>query len=68
MTEQKQAKPPFDVMTPDVFVGGAGHVVICQEWTSSTEETYTRILMKPDVAEAVAEKLLTAARKARAHG
>lgn len=65
MSEQKQAEPPFEVMTPDVFVGGCGHVVICQEWTSSGEETYTRVVMKPDVAEAIAEKLLAAARRAR---
>jgi hypothetical protein len=65
MSDQKQAKPPFEVMTPDVFVGGAGHVVICQEWTSAKDEEYTRVLIDPRDAEALM-KILTAAREARA--
>jgi hypothetical protein len=53
-------------MAPDVFVGGCGHVVICQEWTSANGEEYTRVLMKPHVAEEIAAKILAAAREARA--
>lgn len=65
MSEQKQAEPPFDVMAPDVFVGGCGHIVICQEWTTAKGEEYTRVLMQPRIAEAVAMKILAAAREAR---
>lgn len=65
MSEQKHAEPPFEVMAPDVFVGGCGHVVICQEWTTSKGEEYTRVLLQPRVAEAVAMKILAAAREAR---
>jgi hypothetical protein len=35
----------FEVMPVDVFVGGCGHIVLCQEWTeAATEETYLRVM------------------------
>jgi hypothetical protein len=65
MPDQKQAEPPFEVMSPDVFVGGCGHIVVCQEWTTAKGEEYTRVLIQPRTAEAFAMKILAAAKKAR---
>jgi hypothetical protein len=52
-------------MSPDVFVGGCGHIVVCQEWTTAKGEEYTRVLIQPRTAEAFAMKILAAAKKAR---
>jgi hypothetical protein len=60
----KPELPQFEVMPVDVFVGGGGHVVLCQEWTSiENGESYSRILIKPADAEAVCKRLMRAVGK-----
>jgi hypothetical protein len=56
----------FEVMPVDVFVGGCGHIVLCQEWPDMKEgETYLRVLMKPDQAESVCQQIMAMVAKAR---
>jgi len=62
MSEQKQAEPPFEVMEPDVFIGGCGHIVLCQEYSTEKEECYLRIMIHPRDAERVANQILNLAR------
>lgn len=55
----------FEVMPVDVFVGGCGHIVLCQEYSTEKEECYLRVMINPRDAEKVALQILEAARKAR---
>jgi hypothetical protein len=53
-------------MPVDVFVGGGGHIVLCQEWPDMQEgETYLRILIQQGDAEKVCEQIMAMARKVR---
>lgn len=55
----------FEVMSVDVFQGGCGHLVLCQEWPSLSDgETYLRIMIPMQDAEALALRILDVARKA----
>jgi hypothetical protein len=51
-----------NVMPVDAFIGGNGDVVLCQEWTSEKEESYTRILVPIDDAVSLANEILRLAR------
>jgi len=55
----------FEVMPVDVFVGGCGHVVLCQEWTDQKSESYLRVMINPADAENVCRQIMAAAEKAR---
>lgn len=56
----------FEVMPVEVYKGGCGHIVLCQEWSTEKEESYLRIMINERDAEKVAMQILEAARKARA--
>jgi len=64
MSEPKTLET-FEVMPVDVFVGGCGHIVLCQEHSSEKEEFYLRVMIDPRDAEKVAMQILETARKAR---
>lgn len=54
-----------ELMAVDVFEGGTGNLVLCQEWPSmSLGERYTRIMVPMDEARELAEAILAVARKA----
>jgi hypothetical protein len=53
---------PFEVMPVDIFRGGCGHIVLCQENSSEKEEFYLRVLIAPGDAERVANDILAIAR------
>ena len=54
-----------ELMTVDVFEGGTGNLVLCQEWPSMRQgERYTRIMIPMDEARALAESILAVAREA----
>jgi len=55
----------FEVMPPDVFVGGCGHIVLCQEWTEAAKETYLRVMIHERDAERICQQIMASARKAR---
>ncbi len=55
----------FEVMPVEIFQGGCGHIVLCQEWGTALEESYLRIMINPRDAEKVALQILEVARKAR---
>jgi hypothetical protein len=55
----------YEVMPIDVFVGGCGHIVLCQEWPSIKEETYLRVMLNERDAEELCRQIMAAARKAR---
>lgn len=55
----------FEVMPPEVFRGGCGHIVLCQEHTGQTEEYYLRVMIAPKDAERVASEILAIARRAK---
>jgi hypothetical protein len=56
----------FEVMPLDVFVGGCGHIVLCQEWTEpGTDETYLRVMIHERDAERICQQIMASARKAR---
>lgn len=55
----------FEVMPIDVFVGGCGHVVLCQEWPDLTGESYLRVMLNERDAEKLCQKIMAAAREAR---
>ncbi|PAY05397.1 hypothetical protein CK489_28825 [Bradyrhizobium sp. UFLA03-84] len=61
--------PVLEVMPCDVFMGGGGHVVLCQEWPDrdGLGEQYLRILLSLDDAERVAKEIsaLVAARRSQ---
>jgi hypothetical protein len=54
-----------ETMPPDVFKGGTGDLVICQEWSTETNERYLRIKVPMADAVALAEGILAVARGAR---
>jgi hypothetical protein len=64
MSEPKTLET-YAVMPVDVFVGGCGHIVLCQEYSTEKEECYLRVMINPRDAEKVALQILKAARKAR---
>jgi hypothetical protein len=45
-------------MPVDVFEGGAGNLVLCQEWPSLHGELYLRILLPMAEARQLAEAIL----------
>lgn len=53
-------------MQVDVFEGGNGDLVFCQEHPHIDGEHYSRIITNMDNAEAICEAIMAAARKARA--
>lgn len=55
----------FEVMPVDVFRGGCGHIVLCQEYTTDKEESYLRVMIDPSDAERVALQILALAKEAR---
>jgi hypothetical protein len=63
MTEVKL--DTFEVMPPEVFKGGCGHIVLCQEWSTQKEESYLRVMIAPEDAERVASEILAIARRAK---
>jgi len=63
MSESKTRKT-FDVMPVEIYVGGCGHVVICQEWSTQEKESYLRVMVDPRDAEKVAMQIMETARKA----
>jgi hypothetical protein len=54
-----------ETMAPDVFEGATGMLVICQEWSSAENESFSRIAVPMADAVALAERILTVARGAR---
>lgn len=46
------------LMPVEVFVGGLGHVVLCQEWTTELEDRYLRIVVPRGTAKALAASIL----------
>lgn len=56
---------PLTVMQVDVFQGGGGDLVLCQEWPSLTDgELYMRVIVNMKDAEELARRILDVARKA----
>lgn len=55
----------FEVMPVDVFKGGAGHIVLCQEWSTEREESFLRIFINERDAEKVAMRILAIANEVR---
>lgn len=47
----------MEVMPVDVFEGGGGHIVLCQEWPSVEGERYLRIMLSTADAERVAKEI-----------
>lgn len=56
---------PYEVMPIDVFKGGCGHIVLCQEWSTETEESYLRVMLNERDAERLAMRILAVAREVR---
>jgi len=55
----------FEIMPVDVFVGGCGHIVLCQEWTDEKSESYLRVMINAADAESICKQIMAAAAKAR---
>lgn len=55
----------FYFMFPEVFIGGNGDIVLCQEHTSINQERYLRLIVGIDDAEKLCEAIMAAARKGR---
>lgn len=55
----------YEVMPIDVFVGGCGHIVLCQEWTTDAKESFLRVMVNERDAERLCEQIMASARKAR---
>ena len=53
-------------MNIDVFEGGNGDLVLCQEYSTPREERYLRIITDMRNAEELCEAIMQVARKARA--
>lgn len=54
-----------ELMPVDVFIGGTGNVVLCQEWPSLAKgERYTRIMIPISEARDLAEAILAVVRDA----
>lgn len=66
MSEQKELEP-YEVMPIDVYKGAGGHIVLCQEYSTQSKESYLRIMMNPRDAEKVALQILHVAREVRGH-
>ncbi len=54
-----------EVMPVEVNEGSGGHILLCQEWSTLTEESYSRILINARDAERIAMRILTVAREIR---
>jgi hypothetical protein len=54
--------PLREMMKPDVYEGGTGKLVICQEWPSLKGDTYTYVMLPMAEAEALANAILDMAR------
>jgi hypothetical protein len=52
-------------MAPDVYEGATGMLVICQEWGSAENESFSRIAVPMADAVALAERISAIARGAR---
>lgn len=57
--------PPIEVMPVEVYEGMNGDLVLMQEWSKPEAEHYVRIIMRMEDAEAIAERILAVAKKAR---
>ena len=55
----------FEVMPVDVFKGGCGHIVLCQEWSTEREESFLRIFINERDAEKIAMRILAIANEVR---
>ena len=55
-----------DLMAVDVFVGGTGNLVLCQEWPSLARgERYARVMVPMSEARELAEAILAVLREAQ---
>jgi hypothetical protein len=51
----------FEVMPIEVFEGGCGHVVLCQEWAELTGESYLRVMFNKRDAEELCRRIMAVA-------
>lgn len=55
-------------MPVDIFEGGNGDLVLCQEWPSIDRERYLRVMVPMGDAEKLAMQILAVARASRGEG
>ena len=53
-----------ELMSVEVFVGGGGDLVLCQEWPQLKGEQYLRIIVPMRDAVELAHKIIAVARRA----
>jgi hypothetical protein len=53
----------FEVMPIEVFEGGCGHIVLCQEWAELTGESYLRVMLNKRDAEELCRRIMAVAAK-----
>jgi hypothetical protein len=59
----------FEVMPVDVFEGGGGHIVLCQEWPSLADgEQYMRVMLNKRDAVALCERIIAVAGRSDLEG
>lgn len=51
------------LMPVDVFKGGTGNLVICQEWPATKGERYVRVMVPMGEARELAEAILAVVRE-----
>jgi hypothetical protein len=56
-----------ETMTPEVFEGASGHLIICQEWPALEETSYLRIMVSMVDARKLANEILAIAENAEKH-
>jgi hypothetical protein len=55
----------YDVMPLQVYEGALGHIVIMEELPDLSGEQYLRVRLNPRDAEALCEKIMAVAKRAR---